>query len=180
METRKLENLFGALALAVADDVQRVAQERVTASAPAAAIALIGHVPELTIDQLARALGLSHPGAVRLVDRMVLDGLVLRGKSAVDGRAVALTLTEPGQTLNRELLDARQGAVERVLTVLTDDERSRFAELTEKMLRGLVRDERHALQVCRLCDVTVCPECPVEAEVTGAAGVLPSAMKKKS
>ena len=43
-----------------------------------AALCVIGHEPGLSIDFLARVLGMSHPGTVRLVDRLETDGLIKR------------------------------------------------------------------------------------------------------
>ncbi len=53
------------------------------------AIVVIGYGLGPSNDQLRRILGLSNPGAVRLVNRLVADGLVER-REGRDRRAVAL------------------------------------------------------------------------------------------
>lgn len=170
MTEEKVENVVGALALALADDLVRAAQRHAPSSAPAAAISLLGHAPGLTIRQVSRVLGLSHPGAVRLVDRLVGDDLVRRDRSADDGRAVALTLTPNGEAVCRQVLASRRGALARALSSLDAAERQTLGRMAEAMLRGLVGGEDHALRVCRLCDPGVCRECPVEAEMTAREG----------
>lgn len=170
MSPLRTENLLGALALAVADDVARATD----ACAPeggnaAAALALVGHEPGMPIERLRRALGLSHPGTVRLVDRLQLHGLVRRENADRDGRAVALHLTATGSQLRKRLLQDRQGALHRALVSLTPAERETLGGLVEKMLRAALRDEAHAYEICRLCNDGVCRKCPVESELGARA-----------
>ena len=167
----RVENLVGALSLAVADDLLRAAQDRVPLPAPAAAISLVGHAPGMSIEQLSRATGLSHPGAVRLVDRLVRGGLLDRGRSAIDGRAVALALTPAGEDLSRRILSSRRGVLSRALAGLGPADREAFGRIAETMLRAMIGGEDDAMEVCRLCDPSVCDDCPVEAEL--AAGGSP-------
>jgi DNA-binding MarR family transcriptional regulator len=166
MNDHKVENVVGALALALSDDVLRAAQRHAPEAAPAAAIALIGHAPGMTIELLRRALGLSHPGAVRLVDRLERDDLVARGRSEYDGRAVSLTLTPTGEASCRAILSSRQGALARALASLTPADRKILGRITETMLRSVLRGVDHAFEMCRLCDPAVCTDCPVVAELT--------------
>jgi MarR family transcriptional regulator, negative regulator of the multidrug operon emrRAB len=70
---------------------------------PGAALCVIGHKPGLSIDFLAHVLGMSHPGTVRLADRLEADGLIQR-KPNKDGRTVALHLTVSGQKRRIKLL----------------------------------------------------------------------------
>lgn len=166
MVDRRTENILGALALALADELLRAAQHRAPEPGPAAAaIALIGHEPGMTIDRLRRALGLSHSGAVRLVDRLAGEALVVRGASASDRRAVALTLTPSGERGARAILAARQGGLARALAGLCPTERASLDTIMAKLLRALVKDEDHAYAICRLCDPLACTACPVEAEL---------------
>lgn len=159
-------NVIGALALALADDLSRAAQARAPeAGSAAAALALLDHEPGMAIERLRRALGLSHPGAVRLVDRLTADGLVIRKPAERDRRAVALHLTDTGAMSARAILSARGESLRRGLATLSAKERDTFAALAETMLRGILRGEDHAYALCRLCDQSVCADCPVEAEL---------------
>jgi len=105
---------------------------------------------------------LSHPGCVRLVDRLEERKLVARS-DASDGRAVAVELTAGGAAAARAALRRRRRTLARALAVLSPRELQVLGALASKVLTGLVRDEPEALRVCRLCDYRVCPEgvCPV-------------------
>ena len=164
MSEDRTANLLGALALALTDamtaGVQKLAPEP---GAAAAAIVLLRHDPGMPIERLRRALGLSHPGTVRLVDRLEQAGALERRESPHDGRAVALHLTPEGEQIVPALLATRRQALGDALAILTQDERATLGDLLEKTLRGLVRDVDHAYAVCRLCDDASCEPCPVEA-----------------
>src|ERR1017187_5471201 len=75
-----LSNVVAALALALTDRISE-ATERAAGrggQAPAALVALHEFLDGGTIEHLRQALGLSHSAAVRLVDRLVADGHVVR------------------------------------------------------------------------------------------------------
>lgn len=169
METRRQENVLGALALALVDELAvAVAQEAGHGAAAPAAIVGIGTTPGLTIDQLRAILGLSHSGTVRLIDRLAADGLVER-RPARDGRAVALSLTEAGGEAMERVLSARQQLLARTLTVLSAEEQVQLTTMLERLLTSLTRGREGADHICRLCNEAVCPSdrCPVERAVTG-------------
>ncbi|WP_434652252.1 MarR family transcriptional regulator [Pseudomonas sp. R3-56] len=158
----KLENIVGALSLAISDSIHQGTQDQAPEVGPAAAaIALLGHEPGMSIERLRRALGLSHPGAVRLVDRLVTQGVVERRQADADRRAVALHLTTAGNANCAAVLAVRHERIARALEVLDPDEREILGRITEKLLNGLVNDLDQGYSVCRLCDPASCTNCPV-------------------
>lgn len=159
----RLINLFGALALGVMDRVRSTTVGEIELGGEAAAaLVVIGHAPGLSIDQLGRVLRLSHPGTVRLVDRLAQANLAVRGKSPRDRRAVALTLTVLGQAHRAALLERRHEAVAAVLKAVVPEDRDALERVTDVMLRKLPHDAVSALHVCRLCDGGKCVECPMD------------------
>lgn len=162
MEQGRLLNTFGALALATSDAIRRGAQADVAhGGETAAALNLVGHAAGLHIDDLARGLGLSHPGTVRLVDRLVADGLIERKTSAADRRAVELNLTRAGTRMRRSVLGGRRAATAGLLAPLNARERADLEAIVVKLLRSHIATEADALGTCRFCDERACPECPV-------------------
>lgn len=170
MTKERTANIVGALALAIADAVLREAEAKAPEAGPAAAaISLLAHEPGMSVDRLRRALGLSHPGAVRLVDRLEAEGAVIRKASEHDGRAVALHLTDAGRKTSAKIRAARRGSLARMLDALSADERATLGKLTEKMLRAVVENVDQAYSVCRLCDEVVCVDCPVDEALNAKA-----------
>ena len=165
MSNYKAENVVGAMALMLSDALLTASQKEAAANISAAAITLIGHVPGLSIDELSQGLNLSHPGAVRLVDRMVGDDLVTRKPSKEDGRAVALFLTPRGQQREKSILSSRDKVLSDVLSCLSSEDIDTLSQISEKLLGAALIDEAHALKICRLCNSNACIGCPIDAEL---------------
>jgi MarR family transcriptional regulator, negative regulator of the multidrug operon emrRAB len=158
-------NLLGALALTLADHIG-------TGSDAAALITLRNYAEGEPLDLLRRALALSHPGVVRLADRLERRGLVERRRSDRDGRAVALRLTSAGRRAADEALTARASAIDSALGVLEPDERRALDGMLERMLAAQTTDRTASLVICRLCDPDICghPDgCPVTQAARAAA-----------
>ena len=166
MDQMRARNIFGAVALSLADEIVRAASAPAPEAGPSAsALALLKHEPGLSIRTLAAGVGLSHAGAVRLVDRLVAESLIERRAHDRDGRTRSLHLTAAGEAMASSVLLARDGVVSRGLSILTPDEVAMLGALSEKILRAGVRDLDHAYRVCRLCDYGSCRGCPIEDEL---------------
>ena len=133
-----------------------------TGETPAALI-MIGYGFGPSNDMLRRILGLSHPGTVRLVDRLVVDGLVER-REGRDKRAIALHLTKRGKAVREKLLKARLAVIQPLLESLSADEQDTFSALLHKMLSSMETTNMERLTLCRLCDKRVCSNCPIPAD----------------
>ncbi len=154
-------NLLGALSLAVTDRIRSGMKGTLDrAGETAAAIVILGYAPGLSVEPLRQVLDLSHPGTVRLIDRLEEDGLVERRKAA-DGRAVALHLTRKGGSLRKKLMDRRLDMLEEALKGLTADERLVLGQLMAKVLTKLPETEMAKHRICRLCAVRLCKDCPI-------------------
>ena len=155
-------NLIGALSLAVSDRINAHMKEVLNRSGEsAAAIIFLGYTPGLTVEILRQVLSLSHPGTVRLIDRLSEDGLVERRKAS-DGRAVSLYLTRKGSSLRTKLMNSRNELLESALKGLTNSERFTLGQLISKVLAELPETELDKHHICRHCSVSICGEnCPI-------------------
>lgn len=162
MHSERDVNLVGAFALAAADAIRQAAERSLGqgASAPAALIT-IGAYPARSIEQLRRPLGLSQPGALRLVERLEDAGWVAR--RAANGRGVALTLTASGEKVVADLLRARDSSLEQLLASLSASQLRDMAAAAEVVLAARTEDRHDLERLCRLCDRDRCPDCPVAA-----------------
>jgi MarR family transcriptional repressor of emrRAB len=162
--TARAANLLGALAAVLSDWLADALEPAGNSSAAAALVALHGPSAGGSIDALARVVGLSHSGTVRLVDRLAADGLVERRRGA-DQRSAALRLTPAGRRAARQVLRGREASMQVLLSVLTDDQRGALVEIAEVLLEEIGRDPLAEPRVCRLCDLDACGRsrglCPV-------------------
>lgn len=76
-----------------------------------------------TIGSLGTGLGIDQSNASRLVDRLVRLGLVLRERSATDGRAVVAVLTPGGRAVLDAVTASRRRELAGLLADLTPAER---------------------------------------------------------
>jgi MarR family transcriptional regulator, negative regulator of the multidrug operon emrRAB len=162
----RLANLLGALATGVTDGIRDAmcdAAEMDVVSA-SALVALLEFSPGGSIQTLSDVVGLTHSGAVRLVDRLVLAGYVVR-RQGRDGRAREITLTARGATLARRVRRARERAIAPTLESFSATERAHLTELCERLVGALTRQrlEQRADGVaptggalCRTCDFVAC------------------------
>ena len=183
----RLANLLGAAALGVSDAMGESvrAATRLDDAASTALIAMLDFTPAGTVTTLSRVVGLTHSGAVRLVDRLVLAGYVVR-RTGEDARSRAIALTPIGRRVARRARAARRMALEQAIVALTDSERETLTELSSRLVRRLTalrleqRAQGHAPAggaLCRLCDFVACgrPDgaCPATRVVMTSAGREP-------
>jgi DNA-binding MarR family transcriptional regulator len=161
-ENPRVSNLLGALALEAARAMETVQEPVGQAGAAAQALDTIGAYPGRTIEQLRGPLGLSQPGAVRLVERLARAGWVAKAGSR-GRRGFELRLTDAGETVVDELLVRRRAALEELLEPLSGAERAQLETLLEKLLAARTHDRGDLERLCRLCERRVCARCPVAA-----------------
>jgi DNA-binding MarR family transcriptional regulator len=165
---RHQANVLGALALTLSDQMTSAIATATgqSVSAAAALSALAEFLDAPTVDRLAQVLGLTHSGAVRLVDRLAQDGLVARGPGD-DRRSRSITLTSAGREMAAQACDARAGVLERGLSELNDAERQTLDALMARVMTGVVNAKDGGAWICRLCDFDACERaaghCPAMA-----------------
>ncbi len=164
-EARTL-NLLGVLSLGLVDGLKAAVESKIGygGEIPAALVTL-GSQPGISVNALSKVLGLSHPGTVRLVDRLTGKGLAER-RSGSDGRTLAIVLTDAGLERRATVLTARRVQAQGGLHALAQPEKRQLTRLLEKMLAAMTTDEACASSLCRLCEEEVCPQatCPVEQQ----------------
>lgn len=172
MADDRLANIFGALALGLVDGMD-ASTER------AALVALSDLLAGRSVDDLRRAVGLTHSGGVRVVDRLVAGGLVERRRGG-DGRSVALALTDEGRRVAGRARAARMATVHDLLSVLDDHEREALTPILEKLVGAVVAGRLRARAagvdpaggwLCRLCDPMACGRAEGRCPAANAAGL---------
>jgi DNA-binding MarR family transcriptional regulator len=160
------DQVLGLTALAVMDRLRAsLAAGPAVSEVEAGALVHVQAWPGGSIGDLADVVGLSQPATVRMVDRLVEQGLLSR-EAGRDRRTVALVPTEAGSRAADAVLEARAEALAPLLRDLSGRERATLACLLGRVAAGLAHDRRGAVRVCRLCDRDVCysgPGCPLES-----------------
>lgn len=164
MTIDRTANLLGVVGLAVASRIEATAREVLKHSGETpAAIVVIGYGLGPSNDELRAILKLSHPGAVRLIDKLVADGLVERRRGQ-DKRKVALYLTDAGHAVREELLKSRLTAIRPFVEVLSPEDQQTLDAMLHRMLTAMEPCDSERRSLCRLCDDSVCTTCPIPAD----------------
>jgi DNA-binding MarR family transcriptional regulator len=154
-------NLLGALALEATGALSAATGSVVGRSgAAAAALVVVAARPGCSIEYLRAPLGLSQPGAVRLVEHLADQGWIERGGPG-GRRGLQLRLTDEGREVFERLVAARRAALVALLEPLPEEDRARLAELLERLLAAQVGEWPDLERLCRLCERRVCAQCPV-------------------
>lgn len=161
-----LRNVLGALGVAVADMLTGDAEAHGLGPAEHAALIVVATLDGLSQEDLQRRVGLSQPGATRLVDRLAARGLVKRTPGP-DRRTWALRLTPAGERQAREALTRRHELLAPLTARLTVDEQRQAAAVIGRLLDAVVAAGQSPWRICRQCDQEACAEgeftCPVDA-----------------
>lgn len=165
VERKRLANVFAAFALALTDKIN-MAMEAETKRSPTATATLIqiGFNPGLSIERLRQMIGLSHSASVRVVAQLESDGFVNRARNTdADSRVASLTLTNAGDDEVRKVLSARSRIAERLLENESPEELQGISHFIERAIPSVVNKGTDQDVVCRLCDMSVCPQdtCPI-------------------
>lgn len=101
---------------------------------------------ELTITQVAKLLGRSVSVVSRLLDQLVVQGMVHRREDERDRRVKRVTITEQGRTLVATLEQQRANAQLAVMASLSPEEQ---AEVTQAMVLLARASQRRKLYESR-------------------------------
>jgi DNA-binding MarR family transcriptional regulator len=155
--TSPAANVLGALALAVTDriDAAVAAAAGQSVSAAAALSAILHFTEPPNLDRLGQILGLTHSGAVRLVDRLTDAGLVVRTPGR-DGRSRVLALTEAGHATAERVTAARASVHDDLLDDVSPGEQTTLHDLAGRLMAAHVRTKERGAWTCRMCDLDAC------------------------
>jgi DNA-binding MarR family transcriptional regulator len=171
-------NVLGAVSLVVTDLTAKAVATASgqSASAAAALSALDQFLDRASLDQLRKVLGLTHSGAVRLVDRLAAEGLVERGPGG-DGRSRSVVLTEAGRRAAKRIGQARASLLGAALADLSPAERQDLHALLSRVMGAIVRTKDGGAWICRLCDLDACGRptghCPAARAAAAKYGIQP-------
>ena len=122
-----------------------------------------------TAEWLRQRVGLTQSGMTRLIDRLTARGLLER--VTVAGRTVPLRLTTEGMRVLEAWAEARDRAVDDLLTGLAAGQRDQLVATIRAALEEEPRDRRTADATCGSCTWPSCgTDCPVDLSVVDETG----------
>ena len=172
MTEAQAANLLGALALALTDRVtEAVAAATGQGQSAAAALSALRHFEaDPSVDLLARILGLTSSGTVRLVDRLVAAGLVRRDRPGHDARVATLHLSAAGRRAADKVTAARAEVLAAAMAGLEEADRAALGDLAGRVMGAMTRGPGAVRWGCRMCDTGACRRyqggCPVALAAT--------------
>jgi DNA-binding MarR family transcriptional regulator len=166
-----LANRLAAAGQLVNDLVdERLADHVGTAGSRPSALTALAHDPRQSIETLRASLGLTHSGAVRMVDTLAAEGLLRREKQ---GRVVLLALTELGERQAALLEQTRMEAAAAALAKVPPQLQQALEQALDHLLAGHTGGRADRRRICRRCSYGACEgggeRCPVAAAATGLA-----------
>ncbi|HEY3613040.1 MAG TPA: MarR family transcriptional regulator [Gaiellales bacterium] len=174
-------NLLGAAATGLSDAMagSMAAAGGLDEAASAALVALLDFTPHGSVRALSRVVGLTHSGAVRLVDRLV-DGAYVERRPGADARSLTLTLTAAGRELAERIRAVRGHALADAVASLSAGQRAVLGEICEQLVGDLTRrrlaqrergEDPAGGALCRYCDFAACgrPQGLCPAQLAAAA-----------
>jgi DNA-binding MarR family transcriptional regulator len=128
-----LPHLSRALYAAISD----LGQAHGLTSAQVKVLLHLGRHGQMTVGEVAAALGTSMPAASALVDRLVEAGHLVRKSDPADRRRVLIVATPEAEAIGAELCQLRRAQLQYALAQIAPDERPTFIRALEALVAGL-------------------------------------------
>jgi DNA-binding MarR family transcriptional regulator len=112
-----------------------------------------------SVGALAEGLAVTHPAAVKTVDRLVKKGLVARAVAAADHRQAELAATPGGRNLVNEIRRQRTERLTRVLDRMPPAERLALIRGLERFVTTALMDQGALNSLCLSCQTLMPSDC---------------------
>jgi DNA-binding MarR family transcriptional regulator len=114
-------------------------------------LAYLFHHGETSVGDIAQGLCISHPAAVKLVDRLRKKDLASRVESASDRRVSLVTLTDSGRQVAGRILAKRTETLSRALSRMDTAQLEDVMRGLETLLAATLEDRASVESACLRC-----------------------------
>ena len=132
------------------------------------ALTLIAERRKSSIGAIAAGLGVTHPAAVKLVDKLSRKGLVSRGVDPNDHRTSEIAVTPEGLALVRDARQERTRRLAQVLDRMPAADRQALIQGLEAFVTAALRDGQALDQLCVSCQTVLPSDCESFLVISGA------------
>jgi DNA-binding MarR family transcriptional regulator len=116
---------------------------------------------DCSIRELAEGLGVSHPAAVKLVERLHRKELITRTERDPDHRVVHLQLSEAGVDCVNHVREQRTEVLETIVRRMSSGDQDGFASGLRSFMAAALQDDNTAEAVCLHCGTEHVEQCLV-------------------
>jgi DNA-binding MarR family transcriptional regulator len=140
------------------------------------ALTYVAERRKCSVGSIADGLGVSHPAAVKLVEKLGRKDLIMRGVDAEDHRQAEITVTPEGRRLVNGVRHERTQRLAVVLDRMRPEERHALISGLQAFVRSALRDDGALDQLCVSCQALLPTDCDDfrmlmgERPVTSACG----------
>jgi DNA-binding MarR family transcriptional regulator len=131
------------------------------------ALTHVAERPKCSVGSIAERLGVTHPAAVKLVDKLAKKNLITRAVAAADHRQTEITVTPEGRRL---VNGVRQERMQRLMTVLdrmSPADRQALISGLQAFVTAALRDQGALDALCFSCQALLPTECDDFRLLTG-------------
>ena len=96
------------------------------------------------VSDLGEGLGISTAAASQMLERLVQQELILRSEDPQDRRVKHLALTDKGCQIMQEIIQARQGSLEELVSILSASEKEQIAAAVRVMIEKTNQLDQHS------------------------------------
>ncbi len=123
------------------------------------ALTLLAERGTCSVGALAEGLGVTHPAAVKLAEKLARKGLVTRGAAPRDGRQTDLAVTAEGRRLVNQVRQERTHRLEHVLDRMRPEERQALIHGLQAFVTAALHDEGALDRLCASCQALQPTDC---------------------
>jgi DNA-binding MarR family transcriptional regulator len=123
---------------------------------------LIAANADLQVGELARAIGVSAAATSKNLDRLERLGLVTRGASSEDRRAILLSASEEGRRLVGDYERHKAAQLAPVIEALGSEKTGLLCDLLEEVCTGMLARVENPRETCLRCAGYYRPDCAFE------------------
>jgi DNA-binding MarR family transcriptional regulator len=120
------------------------------------------HVAErrsCSVGSIADGLGVTHPAAVKLVEKLARKGLITRRVAAADHRQSEIAATGAGRAIVNRVRQERMQRLVEVLDRMTPEERHALIHGLQAFVTAALRDQDALDHLCASCQALLPSEC---------------------
>lgn len=122
------------------------------------ALTQVGERQKCSVGEIAEGLGVTHPAAVKTVDRLLKKGLITRSVSPDDHRQAEIQITFEGRRLVNAVRLERTQRLSRVLDQMSPEDRKGLITGLERFVEASM-DTRALDGICRSCQTLLPTDC---------------------